>query len=114
MRAISKIQVTIPSGTALSNAADLRFTDLVGVNMPSGWDDAALTFAVSEDGTTYRSLADSTGEYTVLAPAANQHVILSALDMIGIRFIQVRSGASATPVNQTADRVIELVTRELD
>jgi hypothetical protein len=106
--------VTISNGTSLSAAVDLETTAGIGarlarIDMPAAWTAANLTFQASTDGVTYNNLFDSSGgEYTVTA-AANAAIIVPLADFIGIRFLKIRSGTSGTPVNQAADRTLQLV-----
>ncbi len=113
MRAVSKIQVTIAAGTSLSDAADLRFTSLVGINMSSAWDGVVLTFQASEDGLTFRELCDING-WVVGYFAPDEQLAISPVDFLSVRYVKVRSGTLDEPVNQSADRVLEIITRELD
>lgn len=106
--------VTIPNGTALSATVDMGFLTLVGILLPAAWTSAGLTLLVSGDGVTYGNLFDSTGtEFAAAAVAAGTYVRISPNDTFGARFIQVRSGTSAVPVNQGADRSLTLVGREV-
>lgn len=76
------------------------------ITIPDLWTAANLTFRVSHDGVTWNDLYDKAGtEYTVTA-AAGRAIILPITDFHGIRHMKVRSGTSALPVLQTADRAI--------
>ncbi|CAN2532520.1 hypothetical+protein [Methylocapsa aurea] len=103
---------TILNGAALSGAVDLKEMRLSAIIMPAAWTAAALTFAVSADGATYYPLYDATGgaeaSWTVAAGLyiANSNFALWK----DIRFIKLRSGTAASPVNQGADRVITIVS----
>lgn len=112
--------LTISSGGSLSAAQEFQKTvnaqngeALIRLDMPSGWDAAGITFQVSEDGQTYRNLYDAAGNEKALTVAASRAIYLPPLDFAGIRFIKVRSGTAGSPVNQTADRTIRLVTRAM-
>lgn len=105
----SQTQVTISSGQSLSPTVALGSKLLVGIAMPAGWDAAAMTFQVSIDGTNFIELASSAAvaSYTV---AANQYIGVDPAIWRGVVFVKLRSGTSGAPVNQTADRVITLIT----
>lgn len=107
----SVLGTTIASGGSLSGALDLGNQRLSRIAMPAAWDAASLTFQTSPDGVTYNNLYDSSGnEYTVTA-AASRAILVNYIDFVGIRYLKIRSGTSAVPVNQTADRALSLVTQ---
>lgn len=111
---IETVSATIASGQSLSGAVNLAGCRLVGLVMPAAWTAASLTFQVSHDGTTYNDLYDDAGnEYTVVA-AASRYIGLVGMDWEAVRFLKVRSGTAATPVNQAAQRVIVLVATGRD
>jgi hypothetical protein len=106
-------QVTIASGASLSGAVDLNGCGLVRIQMPAGWDAAVLTFQVSLDGLTFANLYDRAGnEYTVQV-AASSSIIVPPSDFAGLRWLKVRSGTAGVAVNQTAERVLNLMVRPL-
>jgi hypothetical protein len=108
---ISGIVATIANGAALSGAIDLDGYTLCGIQMPSAWTTANLTFQVSADGATYADVySDSGGEYTVTA-AASRYIVLNPADFAGMRFLKVRSGTTGTPVNQGGARTMLLNVR---
>jgi len=98
---------TISNGTSLSSAIDFGASTLFGIQIPSSWTTANLTFQASADGVTYGNLYDSTGtEVTVTAAASEFIVFASPAPWLGIRYLKIRSGTSGTPVNQAADRAL--------
>src|SRR5690349_1527720 len=54
---VTKLQLTIPNGAALSNEADLTGWQLMAVQMPAAWDAAALTFQ-ARPGKNFRTVAE--------------------------------------------------------
>lgn len=101
--------VTILSGAALSDALPLYGRQITGLLMPAAWTTADVTLSVSLDGSTYVDLYDSSGE-VVLTAAASVFIGLNVAPMFAPAYVKVRSGTSATPVNQAADRDIIVVT----
>ena len=87
----------------------------VGIGMPAGWDAAALTFraALTEDAALL-NVFDTSGSEMTFQAAASRFIAVEPRMLAGIEYIQVRSGTSGTPVNQTADRDITLYFREFD
>lgn len=105
-----QFRVTIPSGGSLSGAVDLGETLPVAVVMPSAWDAAALTFQGSLDGSSFLDLYSTSGSELQVSAAANRIIALDPAQFRGARFLKVRSGTSATPVNQTATRSLLILT----
>jgi hypothetical protein len=83
--------------------------------MPAAWTAAALTFQVSDDaGATWKELLDDTGTaITITGPAAGNRLNVATGDFASAIFLKVRSGTSATPVNQAAARTLTLIKRQL-
>lgn len=106
----SYVNATIANGASLSGAVDLGTKRLARINMPSSWTTANLTFQVSADGTNYANLYDATGTEKTVQAAASRAIILDFSEWIGARYIKVRSGTSGTPVNQGAERILQLST----
>ena len=102
--------VTIANGTSLSGSVGLGANTLVGIFMPAAWAAAGLSFQMSLDGSTFGDVHSSSAELTYTA-AAGQYIAIDPALWRGINLVKVRSGISGTPVNQTADSVITLVTR---
>lgn len=116
MQQVRQSTVTILNGTALSTASvDLRNEQLVGVIMPAGWDAASLTFQSGIDGQTWGNVFLATGELSFPSAdvAAGNVLAFDTHVTPPMRFVKVRSGTSGAAVNQTADRVITLLTRDL-
>lgn len=104
--------VTITNGTSLSAGTDFAGNTLVSIAFPAAWTAAVLTFQVSQDNTTWVNLYDRTGEVSFPA-AANLGFQLDPALFAGWRYIKFRSGTAAAPVNQGADRILQLTTRTL-
>lgn len=109
-------ECVIASGASLSNGVDLGVLKLFGFIMPAGWDAAALTVLASFDGgTTYipmKSLYDGT-EITYVVNASGYFPLPNPQVFAAVTNLKVQSGTSASAVNQTADRNIQLVLRSI-
>jgi hypothetical protein len=105
--------VTITNGQSLSPAVDMGGTTLVSIQMPAAWTAAGITLQGSSDGVSFFNIFSSTGVEYALAAAASSFIVLDPVDMLGVRYMKIRSGTAGTPVNQAADRVLTLVTRGL-
>ena len=109
---LNQTLVTIANGTSLSAAVPIGDHVPVGIAMPTGWDAAGITFQVSCDGgVTFNELYDATGANTTLTTALGRYIPLDPSVWIGINHIKIRSGTAGVPVNQTADRVVTLISR---
>lgn len=107
-------KVTIPSGESLSNALDLSLSDdsVFGVVMPPDWTAADISIEVSADGTNFVPLYWNDAEYTLVA-GINIAISFEISALAAWEYVKIRSGTSAVPVNQAADRVIVVLTREI-
>lgn len=107
---LEQTPVLIASGAALSAAVALGAKTIHGIAMSAGWDAAALTFQVSIDGVTFLELQGISAVVQATV-AAGQFIALDPAIWRGFNQVKVRSGTSGTPVNQTADRTLTLITR---
>ena len=106
--------VTIAAGFSLSPAVSLNSAFPVGLSVPVGWTAANITFQGSQDGgATYNNVRTAGGsEVTVNVTIAGDSYNLNPLDFALYTHIKIRSGATATPVNQVSSAAIVLSTRE--
>lgn len=110
-------EVTIDENAALSGVIPLGgstdgVAQLVGLQMPSAWTAASVSFDVSWDGTEWASLRFDNQEYVVDA-AADQAVMLEVDALLAWPFVRLRSGTSGDPVNQDAARAIKCFIRNV-
>lgn len=98
--------VTIANGASQSNVLDLTDQVITGIAMPAAWTGAAkiTLLAADEQAGTYQPVHDAAGvEYQITTDAA-RHVYLDPAITRGLRYVKLRSGVTATPVNQGAAR----------
>ena len=85
----------------------------MGLIMSAAWTAAALSFQVSNtiDGTYQDLYSDALAEVTVAAPTAGLTVSLDALIpyLSQFRWVKVRSGVTALPVQQAAPRTLTFI-----
>lgn len=106
--------VTIASGQSLSAELDLEGFKLVCILMPAAWDAAAITFQISDvAGGTFLDAFDDAGvEISATVDAARAVGFDDILpELSSVRFMKLRSGTSATPVNQTASRTFKILAK---
>ena len=101
----------IAVGTALSAGVQINNIDIVGLLMPAVWDAAAITLQQSVDGAAWSGIYDQNGVEMTLQAAAGRYIVLPPSLLAGIGWIRIRSGTTATPVNQTANRTLSWFLR---
>ena len=119
MLALFPLPVSIAASAALSSAIKLGNRVPLALLMPAAWTTAAITFQVSQDGTTFYDLFDDGGNEVAVAEGAVTAGVGKAIALTGIagalavaEWIKVRSGVTATPVNQAATRSFFMTARE--
>jgi hypothetical protein len=108
-KALSSVSATIAAGTAMSDAADLRAGVPTLLLTPDDWSAANVSFQVSTDGTTFFDLIGADDAETHLAMGADRAILLPGDLLQAASYVRIRSGSSAHPVPQAADRVFTLV-----
>lgn len=102
---------TIADAQSLSTVVDFEAATLCGIVTGSGWTTAAITFRASIDGVTFVDLYNAAGnEVSIPTAAASRWYAIDPADFAGIRYLIIRSGTSATPVNQAGGDTLTLVT----
>ena len=108
---------TILNGASQSGTIDLRDYAIAAIVMPAGWDAAAITFLASATaGGTFAAVYDDAGtevSITSVNAVAGRVIVNKTIleQLAGLRFVKIRSGVAATPVNQTADRSITVMLK---
>lgn len=105
--------VVIAAGEALSGGIQLGGLRLCGIILPSGWDAAGITFQGSADGTTYANLYDKTAEVFVAPITGAAFVALDPATFAAVPYVKIRSGTSASAVNQVDSVTLTLVLRSV-
>lgn len=108
-----EVTATIAESASLSAGVLLNGAEMVGLKMPADWTTAALTFQVSTDGVTYNNLYDQDGSEVNVSVGAARYIALPPADYAGFIYLKVRSGTSATPVVQAAERSIGIMVEDL-
>lgn len=105
---------TIANGASLSGAVDLSTQCLIGLSMPSTWvTTAVITFAGSTDNVTFNPIYYQGSEFTISEAAASRQITIDPTALLPWRYIKIRSGTAASPVNRSQDNVITLLTKPL-
>lgn len=101
-------QVTIANGQSTSTAVELSQGYISGIFMPASWTAAPLTLEGSVDGAAFLPLYDAAGVALRIEAAADRMIVLPADATQGLRYVRLRSGTLAAPINQGAERAIKL------
>lgn len=103
--------VTIASGQSLSSAFPCGGMKLTAIQVPASWTAAVITFQAAKTlNGTYGDVRNSEGiEYSVTVVAGTDWIELDPIDFLGCKFFKLRSGTSAAPVAQAADRTIPVI-----
>jgi hypothetical protein len=108
------LSATIASGAALTGSLNLGGLRLVGIVMPATWTAAVVTFQVSPDGgVTWANMYDINGNEVTAQTATGRAIMLDPTLYAGVQYMQVRSGASAAPVNQAQNSTLQLILRSV-
>jgi len=102
---------TILAGQSLSDALDCSTGDIVRITMPTGWDAACVTFQASSDNVGYNDLYDAQGQELRMVAKATVGILLTSAQLLGIKWLKVRSGTGASPVPQSAQRTFAVTVR---
>lgn len=110
------VTATIPAAASVSQNIDLVNGVVCAVVVPAVWDSADLTIEVSHDGTTWFGVVyNDTGSQCnqIAAPSVGEIYSFALPAMVPHRFVRIRSGTTAVPVNQSAERAVVILTRML-
>lgn len=106
---IEPIPATIAASGSVSDDVNMGGRVLVGIEMPAAWTAASITFQASFDGTNFFDVYDNLGVEVGATAVASRFIAMNPTALYGIKYIRVRSGTTASPVNQAAERVINLI-----
>lgn len=105
---INTYSATIANGQSLSAALQLNNLKPLVIIMPADWDNASLTFMISDDGLTYSYLYAENGNPIMISPAQGQAFKVEDL-LPRFPYMKIQSGDIDTPVNQSASRTIKFL-----
>jgi hypothetical protein len=114
------------ANSALTGGIDLGSSSLIAIEFPTSWPAGAtqVTFqakskntldagddASAEDAENWRNVYDSAGNELVVTCGQNR-VVTDIPELAPLRYIRMRSGTSATPVNVNPTQVIKFIVKE--
>ncbi len=99
--------VRIPSGQSQSAGFNLDGATLYKIVFPSAWTTASLSFLESEsESGTYTPVYYGNDEVVLTSAGASRTIRVNPSDFLAVKWMRLRSGVAATPVNQAANRDI--------
>lgn len=105
-------KAVIAADASLSGAVSLGGYALVAIKMPADWTAASLTFQASDDDDdTFYNMYSTDGTELTAQAADDRWIAIAPSDFVGARYIKIRSGTSGTPVNQAAERTLQVIVR---
>ena len=102
------MQKTIPNGEALTSAINLDRNTMLGIGIPDPWTAAVLTFQASMDNSTFYDMRNAEGTEFEVPVTAGDWIAFHPDDFRSPLYVKIRSGTSAAPVNQGADRELAI------
>lgn len=107
------VTVTIANGTSISSGVNIQGYRIAAFITPASWTTASLTMQVSLDGTNYYDLFINGTEWSITSPLLTRwyeyHPAATAVNTTTALYFKLRSGSSASPVNQGADRAFTFI-----
>lgn len=106
-------EFTIAASTSLSAGVFVGGGRHMAIEMPSGWTAALITFQGSKDGVTWQNIYNDSGVEVSATVTAGTGCALdvAALSLAPWPWLKIRSGTSASAVNQEAARTLYLITK---
>src|SRR5207249_5397259 len=116
-RGVARVPFIIRSGNSQSDAKDIGGWEPVALQFVLPWTTADITFLAAEkfDG-TYLPVYGPSAVEAKITTGTNAKVIMftpgTIGDLDGLRYLKLRSGTEASPVNQAGDRTVNMIVRQ--
>src|SRR2546430_8906223 len=110
-RGVARVPFVIPANQSQSNGVDIGGWEPVALQFVLPWTSADITFlaAARLDG-TFAPVRTPTGTEAKVTTGTSAKIIVltptTVGDLDGLRYLKLRSGTEASPVNQTGDRTV--------
>jgi hypothetical protein len=107
--------VIIAAGaTGLSGAVRISGAKMMAIYMPASWEAAGITFqgGISQSD-SFQDIYDDAGVEVSITAAASRCISLAsvAVKLSPYEWIKLRSGVTATPVNQVTAKTLKLILK---
>ena len=103
--------VTIADGESLSEEINLGDVVLVAIQPDSAWNTNIISFKGRTEDNALGDLKHEGTEVVAAGVVALDYITLNPAKFAGIKYLQVRSGDTGTPANQSGDSILTLVLR---
>ncbi|MGB4101079.1 MAG: hypothetical protein WBK91_04145 [Alphaproteobacteria bacterium] len=104
----------IANGAALSGVVDSGGMRLVGILTPAAVTGTQMTLQASPDrGVTFFDVYDAAGNEYVISVGVSRFIPLDPAATAGMRYLRLRSGTAASPVNQAQSTTLTLFFRSM-
>jgi hypothetical protein len=111
------LDIEFAAGASISNAINLDGKNLVALIIPSAWTGSSITLQACHrldvETPVWNDLRDMNGLEIVIPVATNSQIQIEPAKLVGLKYMRVRNGTSASPVNQAAARLAFGVVREV-
>ncbi len=106
-------EFTIAINASLSEGVFVGGGRHMAIEMPEEWTEASLTFQGSKDGVTWQNIYSDYGVEVSATVTAGTGCAMDvvALSLAPWPWLKIRSGTSASAVNQAAARTLYLITK---
>ena len=89
------VTIDVSADDNLSSAAKVGVGQrIVGLQIPASMTSTSITFSVSSDNSTYRTLRNYTGAVTLTIGATTAQIALDPADFVGVEWIKVGTGSA--------------------
>ena len=106
--------VTIAANQSITEVINLGGLRLFGIELPSEWTAADLTFQISSDaGQSWSDLYSMNGDEVVGVAVASHYLSLDPLPFAPIQYLRIRSGTAVVPIVQEVERSLKLFVRAI-
>jgi hypothetical protein len=103
----------IPAGQSQSGTVELHNNAVTSLHMPAAWTGTVVTLLGAPTGKgPFQPVFDAAGVELAVTVAAGRAVVLDASATRGLRFLRLRAGTAAAPINQSTRRVVQLMLRD--
>lgn len=105
--------VVISDGESLADSLDLGNNRPIAFEIPSTWTTADITFqSWSYSEKKWVNMIDYQGNEIEYVPLTSTSCRINVypIHFIGVRYLKIRSGTSASPVNQSGDKRIGIIS----
>jgi hypothetical protein len=111
---VDVLPAAIAAGQSMTDGLNLGGLRLFGLTVPANWTAANVTFQMSADGgNTWTNMYDASGSELTAVAGASRFIAMDPANFASAQWVKIRSGSSASPVNQAQSVALGLVLRSV-